>query len=338
MDSTLELESIYGEGSTFSFKLKQKVSDKTPIGDFEKARATAAVDVKVFHEDFTAPDASILVVDDVDLNLKVFKGLLKRSGMKITTADSGKKAIELVRNNRYDVIFMDHQMPEMDGIETLEKLLKDPDALIDDIPVIALTANAIAGARDMYLQKGFSDYLTKPVDGWALLGILHKWLPQEKIQEISEAKEPVDDQDDDDDDVFEFLPVEADADMDTENNKKECLDRLKALGLDTDAALVYAGNSEDFYFELLNDFVNDFDDRSAALNNLLSAQNWKDYEVRVHALKSISKTIGAVALSEEAKTLESAAKDDDMFLLESGHPGLIKHYASLCSAISQALE
>lgn len=335
MDSTLKLESIYGEGSTFSFKLKQNVADKTPIGDFEKAREHAAVDVEVFHEDFTAPDASILVVDDVDLNLKVFKGLLKRSQMKITTAGSGMKAIELIRNNRYDVIFMDHQMPEMDGIETLEKLLKDPDALIDDVPVIALTANAIAGAREMYLQKGFSDYLTKPVDGWALLGILHKWLPDEKIQEISGANDPAADHDDDDDDIFEFLPV--DADTDSGNNGNERLERLKALCLDTDAALVYAGHSEDFYFELLDDFVKDCDKRSAELNGLFDAQNWGEYEVRVHALKSISKTIGASALSEEAKTLEYAAKDGDVFLLESEHPGLIKHYAALCSAISKAL-
>ena len=255
--------------------------------------------------------------------------------MKITTAVRGMKAIELIRNNRYDVIFMDHQMPEMDGIETLERLLKDPDALIDDVPVIALTANAIAGAREMYLQKGFSDYLTKPVDGWALLGILHKWLPDEKIQEISGANDPAADHDDDDDDIFEFLPV--DADTDSGNNGNERLERLKALCLDTDTALVYAGHSEDFYFELLDDFVKDCDKRSAELNGLFDAQNWGEYEVRVHALKSISKTIGASALSEEAKTLEYAAKDRDVFLLESEHPGLIKHYAALCSAISKAL-
>ncbi|MBO4748854.1 MAG: response regulator, partial [Lachnospiraceae bacterium] len=180
MGSKMEMESTYGVGSNFHFVLEQGVADGTPVGDFEAARLAEDTEMPVFHEDFTARDAHVLVVDDVEMNLKVFKGLLKKSGLQIDTALSGRDAIAMIHQNKYDCIFMDHQMPEMDGIETLAKLREDPEALMEGVPVIALTANAIAGARETYLSQGFSDYLSKPIDGFALSAMLHKWLPKEK--------------------------------------------------------------------------------------------------------------------------------------------------------------
>ena len=327
MGSRLEVDSIYGSGSTFHFLLKQKVADRTPIGDFEKARISDAIEVEVFREDFTAPDAKVLVVDDVELNLKVFKGLLKKSKMDIVTAGSGAEAIKLIRDNRYDVIFMDHQMPEMDGIETLEALKDDKEAKIDGVPVIALTANAIAGARDMYMQKGFSDYLTKPIDGWELLKMLHKWLPAEKIKKVQEE--------DDDDDVLEFLPVGESAAASADDNS--WLERIKALDIDTNAGLLYAGSSEDFYKEILGDFVKDFAEKSGGINECFDNKDWKNYGILVHALKSSAKMIGAMDLSEEARKLEFAAKDGDVLLIEADHSGLMSRYAKLCAAVSKAL-
>ena len=342
MGSRLEVDSIYGTGSTFYFQLKQKVADRTPIGDFEKARISDAIEVEVFREDFTAPEAKVLVVDDVELNLKVFKGLLKKSKMDIVTAASGAEAIRLIRDNRYDVIFMDHQMPEMDGIETLEELHKDKDAQIDGVPVIALTANAIAGARDMYMQKGFSDYLSKPIDGWELLKMLHKWLPQEKIKPIEKEEAAgavkaagVTKAEEEDDDVMEFLPVGETAAASAAGN--DWIDRIKALDIDTKAGLLYAGSSEEFYKEILGDFAKDFAEKSGELNECFDNKDWENYGILVHALKSTAKMIGAMDLSEEAKKLELAAKDGDVLLIEAGHSGLMSRYAKLCASVSKAL-
>jgi CheY-like chemotaxis protein len=183
MGSKLEVNSTYGEGSVFFFFLKQKIIDFELVGDFKKAMTDIHSSINVFREEFTAPDARILVVDDVDMNLKVFRGLLKKSLIQIDTASSGFEAIDMIRTNTYDCIFMDHQMPDMDGIETFQKLREDPDIDIDNTPVIALTANAISGARETYLKAGFSDYLAKPINGWDLSALLQKHLPAIKIQE-----------------------------------------------------------------------------------------------------------------------------------------------------------
>ena len=340
MGSELEVDSIYGTGSTFHFLLKQGVADRTPIGDFEKARINDAIEVEVFREDFTAPDAKILVVDDVELNLKVFKGLLKKSRMDIETADSGAEAIKMIRKNRYDVIFMDHQMPEMDGIETLEALKEDKGATIAGVPVIALTANAIAGARDMYMQKGFSDYLSKPIEGWELLKLLHKWLPADKIKAMEnsgsgKAAEVVKAAEDNKYEVLEFSPAgETAANNDDTGRWKE---RIKALGIDFNAGLLYAGNSEDFYEEILGDFAKDFAVKSGEINECFDNDDWEDYGVHVHALKSTAKMIGAMELSEEARKLEFAAKDGDTDLIRKDHAALMDHYAKLCAAVNKAL-
>ena len=341
MGSKLEVESELGQGSLFYFYLTQKIADPTPIGDFEKARLDVKNNVEVFHEDFTAPDARILVVDDVDLNLKVFKGLLKRSKMQIETALSGARAIEMIRINRYDCIFMDHQMPEMDGLETLAKLQTDAPERIDGIPIIALTANAIAGAREMYLNEGFSDYLTKPIDGWALMGMLHKWLPKDKIHEAPKASGSMD--------VMEFLPPDNSSQLqithawqkdDTESHKTTVqntpvskLEALKNMGIDVKAGLTYAMQDEDFYLELVGDFVSDKDQTSRTLQNAFDERDWKNYEVKVHALKSSAKTIGAMELSEQARVLEFAAGDLDEAVLSEKHGPLIKEYGELVKKI-----
>lgn len=183
MGSHLNVESVYGKGSDFYFNVKQSVVNWEPIGDFNLA-------YKKFQESsiqinqnglFTAPNAQILVVDDTPLNLTVIKGLLKRTKINVETAASGKETLELVVQKKYDVIFIDHRMPIMDGIETLEamKTLKENKNL--KTPCIALTANAVKGAREMYLEAGFTDYLTKPIDSKKLEKMLIEYLPKEKV-------------------------------------------------------------------------------------------------------------------------------------------------------------
>ena len=178
MDSELEIESEYGKGSVFSFEIVQKVVDRTPIGDYKEKTHDSVPEDKQ-SKDFTAPDAKILVVDDNRLNLKVMKGLLKRNEVQTEEAMSGKECLALVQQNAYDLIFLDHMMPEMDGIETLH-IMKEK-KLCENIPVIMLTANAIVGDREQYLAKGFDDFMSKPVMPQTLNEVLLKYLPKEKI-------------------------------------------------------------------------------------------------------------------------------------------------------------
>ncbi len=188
MGSRLDVKSVYGEGSTFSFAVEQPVVKWEGVGRLTCSLEQGGGDRKAYRELFHAPDARILVVDDTPVNLSVVRGLLKKTRVAVDTAESGREAIEKAAKQRYDVIFVDHMMPVMDGIETLGELKKLPDA--DKTVYIALTANAISGARERYLAAGFSDYLSKPVDGRKLEKMLKAYLPKEKVCEPEKTAAP----------------------------------------------------------------------------------------------------------------------------------------------------
>ncbi len=364
MDSNLEVTSTYGKGSVFFFFLNQAVVSPIPIGDFNLASMNIHEEVKVFRENFTAPDARILVVDDVEMNLKVFKGLLNKSMMKIDTAISGADAIECIKANPYDIIFMDHQMPHMDGIETLERLKNENIIDINKTPVIALTANAISGAREMYLEKGFSDYLTKPLNGWNLSDLLRKWLPNEKIIETansseqqlnSESNSKIEAESEANlEEPMEFSPekpssfsMEGPIEFSSEEpmefspqssaKSNDNLTKLREAGLDVDEGLTYAMGEIDFYLEIVTDYVNEYPELSASLVRSFSEKNWKDYSIYAHSLKTLSKTIGLKGLSKEALTLELAGKNEEADMIESNHETLLTHYTATVDAIKSAM-
>ncbi|MBQ8138740.1 MAG: response regulator [Lachnospiraceae bacterium] len=180
MGTRLNVKSVYGKGSTFEFVIRQEVVDWTQVGDMGSVVSVSRTK-RVDTEQFTAPLAKILVVDDIKMNLNVIVGLLKRTKIQVDTALSGAEAIDMARKKEYDILFIDHMMPEMDGIETLEKIKKDRFALCREKPMIALTANAISGAREFYLKKGFVGYLSKPVDTKLLEKIIIEFLPEELI-------------------------------------------------------------------------------------------------------------------------------------------------------------
>ena len=180
MDSKLQVESEYGKGSTFSFDLRQQVVDWEPK-QFQSERTQ-------YHVPFTAPEARILVVDDSEINLKVFVSLLNETGMQIETADSGETCLSLFRRNHYDMIFLDHMMPGKDGIETLKEMKECQDTPNRGTPVICLTANAVSGMREMYLDAGFDEYLTKPIDTGSLEQLLLKYLPSNLVTEVTEKR------------------------------------------------------------------------------------------------------------------------------------------------------
>ncbi len=182
MGTQLNVKSVYGEGSDFSFAVTQRVIKWEAIGNFAETYRRTAGKAGVYHEKLKAPDALILITDDTPMNLTVAKGLLKRTEIRVDTAVSGEETLEKIKETHYDAIFIDHRMPKMDGIETLHAMEGLPGSLNRDTPCIALTANAVSGAREMYLEAGFADYLSKPIDGEKLETMLIRYLPAEKVQ------------------------------------------------------------------------------------------------------------------------------------------------------------
>ena len=175
MGSELKVESVYGLGSSFSFVISQEIADETPIGDYEE-RVRETYRKRNMDERPQMSGAKVLLVDDYEMNLKVGRNLLNIYGIKPDLVNSGKDAIEAIKKKKYDIVFLDHMMPQMDGIETLKHLKKN-DLIGEGTVMIALTANAVVGARETYLEAGFDDYLSKPIEIEALGDMLLKHLP-----------------------------------------------------------------------------------------------------------------------------------------------------------------
>ncbi|WP_022760014.1 ATP-binding protein [Butyrivibrio sp. AD3002] len=194
MNSELYVKSEYGKGSTFSFVVEQQIRSFEPIGDFKVAYDKIIEDDSNYRELFTAPDADILVVDDNEINLVVTRNLLKDTMINIETASSGKEALLMTAKKKYDLMLIDHRMPEMDGMEMLWRLKSDEKNINRDTPSIALTANAFSGARDVYRKSGFQDYLSKPIIGDALEKMLINYLPEDKVykndNDLKKKKKP----------------------------------------------------------------------------------------------------------------------------------------------------
>ena len=317
MGGEVIVESTYGRGSCFTARIPQKIVDATPMGDFSRRYQQYLSSSDDDTLSFSAPEAKILVVDDVEMNLKVVKGLLKETQIQIDTAVSGRQCLERVKTTRYDVIFLDHMMPEMDGIETLQnmKLLKDN--LNREVPVIMLTANAIVGAKEEYIQAGFTDYLTKPIQETELLAMLLKYLPEEHM-EVPGTEEP-------------GMAVDT---RKSEMSRMQQLEKLE--GIDIRTGLLYCMNDEDFYVEMLGEYLES--DLMLELEQVFSDEDWGNYRTLVHALKSTSLTIGAVHLSGQAKELETAAKNGDADYIRSHHKAVLEEYSELIGGIREILD
>lgn len=302
MDSELGLQSVYNIGSDFYFDLCQRIIDAGEIGEFEKISLNNS-HTETYRESFRAPDAQILVVDDNDINLLVFKGLLKNSEMNIVAVHSGQEALEKIRENSFHMVFMDHLMPDMDGIETLHKIQEDNQLKAHAGVVVVLTANAISGAKEMYLEAGFDDYLKKPIIGKEL-----------------------------EDTICRYLPVELVFAANAETSASPDVSEI----LDTKVGLAYCDGNEEFYHEILKAFLQSgFTD---LLNEKLSDEDWKGYETSIHGLKSGAKTIGAMQLSELAKELELALKErQDTALVVSKHPLVLVEINKLETLINTIL-
>lgn len=321
MGSKLEVTSTYGKGSKFRFELTQKIVDATPIGNYELGSRTET-EKKKEEKYIHAPEAVVLIVDDNEMNLKVAAGLFKRSGMRTDTAGSGRECINMVKKQQYDMIFLDHMMPDMDGVETL-KVMKKEDILPHNTIVVALTANAIVGAREEYLALGFDDYLTKPIEIDELETLFLKYLPKDKItyKDTGKPQQKAEEITENVSDAFtqaELLAM-----------------HMMVPELDIITGIIYCAESKMFYMEMLKEYLKD--SKVEVLERCWQEEDMENYRIGMHTLKSTSLNIGAVRLSEEVKQLEMAAREHDIAYIKEHHEKTLKEYKKLLSQLEEFL-
>ena len=301
MGSRIQVESEYGKGSVFSFDLEQRIINPAPIGDFHENIRKMARDYR-YRAAFVAPEAKVLVVDDNEINRKVFTGLLKQTRVQVTEAASGRDCLDLVRKQHFDLIFLDHMMPEMDGIETMRHMKEMPENenLNRDTPVIILTANAITGVREEYLKMGFDEYLSKPIEPEKLENMIRDMLPKNLLQEAA--------------------PLEGSKKVSGETKAAdpvpaptgEPLPQIE--GVDWSYAGLHLPD-EEMIRSAAADFRRRLETEAQLVEDLASKvdseEGLKNYRIEVHALKSSAAMLGIMQLSALSALSERAAIDGD---------------------------
>ncbi len=316
MNSELHIESEYEKGSEFSFSIEQKVLNKEPLGDFHK-RYLQAEDSDVYKSTFTAPNAKILIVDDVEMNRVVFKSLLKQTRIQIYEAGSGQECLDMLSKESFHMVFLDHMMPEMDGIETKHRISEQK--LCEGVPIIMLTANAILSDRELYMKEGFDDFLSKPILVNKLEEIIRKHLPADVIGKASETVQ--------EEQTTETEPAKS---IPGELPQLDEFDFTYALSLLQDEEVLY---------KLLLDFQASLaptKEKLAALYQDITQEGMLvAYRTQVHSLKSTAANVGAMLLSKTARLLEVAAIDGNVDKIHALHPVLLeeidKHEKRLAS-------
>ncbi len=297
MGGKLSVQSEYGKGSIFSFAIPQKVIDDKPLGDFKKQYDRSVSSSIAYREKFIAPLGKILVVDDNAMNLAVAQDLLRKTKLQIDVASSGEECLEMLKRKEYHLICMDHMMPGMDGVEALHAIRGLEGNPSRDIPVIALTANAVVGAKQFYLDAGFEDYLTKPIEPEKLEDMLIKHLPKELVYMTTDS----DSQTDDDDGALD-------------------IESLTDMGINASNGLKYMGGSRALYKKILQDFREVLVEKEEQLKKMLDKEDVSGYAIIVHALKGNARNIGADDLAEEAFELEKKSKAGSLEEVEVQSP------------------
>ncbi|HAL01948.1 MAG TPA: hybrid sensor histidine kinase/response regulator [Lachnospiraceae bacterium] len=309
MNTKLKVRSEYGKGSEFEFEILQEVLSVEPIGDFEDILAKGQSTTESIRESFAAKDAKILVVDDTSVNLTVVEGLLKHTGLQIDTADSGEAAIMKVEENFYDIIFMDHMMPGMDGIEAMQHIRNMTDNPNANTVIIVLTANVVENSEDQYKSLGFDAYLTKPIDSDRLETAIMNFLPEDKYMKVTVE-------------VAKKVAGTADEKVVIKDEK------LKTLrGINLAKAIEYSGGEEVLY-DVIKIFYASINEKADLIEKYYNEGNIKEYTVLVHALKSSARLIGAETLSTDAAYLESCGNKNDVEEIEANTPALLSLYRS----------
>lgn len=306
MNGEIGVESVFGEGSDFWVKIPQKVIDPTPCGPY---REDVKEENDQFYHGFTAPEAVVLVVDDQPLNLKVCQGLLQPYEMEVYTARSGPEALKKMTQVWPDLVLMDHMMPGMDGVEVTQRIRemgrKDPYFAV--VPIIALTANAMKGMREYFLENGFSDFVSKPIELKNLDEALRAWVPEDKQRA---PVRPV---------VLETGPV------------PEAL--ISIPGVDTQRGMSYCG-TEQVYRKTLLMFRDQIPGKLRRIDQTFREGIWEDYAIEVHSLKSAARWIGAMELGDRAERLELAARAGETGQIQEENTILLQQYQALGEALA----
>ena len=314
------------------------------IGDRGFAEAQAAG-----RKPFTCVGVRALAVDDEEMNLVVAKGVLGSYGIDVETCLSGREAIERCRGESYDIIFLDHMMPGLDGVGTLKRIREIDNGIYQDLPAIALTANTVSGAREMFRSEGFTEFVPKPIERTVLERVLRKVLPKSCIRyderstatataaalepapaplevpepEVPEPEVP----------AAETGPAAEPAAPEAAS-PADGFQHLARLGVNVELGLGYCAGDGNFYREMLRMFAAQAQEKHDEIASLYESADWEGYTVKVHALKSTSLTIGAEALSAQAKELELAGKRGDIDLIHARHAALMRAYEELCAQIA----
>lgn len=302
---------------------------------------------------FTCPGVRVLAVDDEEMNLLVAKGVLGSYGMQVDTCSNGKAAVERCTQTAYDIVFLDHMMPGFDGVETLRRIREICNGIYKDLPVVALTANTLSGAREMFRHEGFSEFIPKPIERIVLERVLRRVLPEDRIRydaepAVSEGmrREAVSGvkersmKNGSDPEVLsrEETPGEkAPGEEAAEEENTLAYGSLVRAGINVGVGLDYCGGEEGFYREMLQMFYEQAQEKRTEIISFYERTDWVNYAIKVHALKSTSLTIGAEDLSGRAKELEKAAKEGNEDYIQENHPLLLQTYGQVCECIEKYL-
>ncbi len=320
MDGSITVESEYGKGSSFTVVVRQQISDPSPIA---KAAANAAAPEEERLAVY-APNAHVLVVDDNKVNLNVTARLLTTYGINADLADSGEKAVKMINSAYYDLVFMDHMMPDLDGVDTTKIIRSQGDAYSSGLPIIALTANAISGAREMFLEAGFNDFISKPIQLPLLEKALEKWLPEQMVQRVERNNRDIP--------AAPYLFGEQSDGTDTE------AEEIIIPNVDVTSGLELCGGNPDAYLAVLKTFMETADESISKIENYAQNRNYKNYTTEVHGLKSSALAIGARGLSEMARRLEEAGRKENYKQISEETPALIARFSEIAGNIKPLVE
>lgn len=323
MGGDITVSSVYGEGSTFTATVGQEIVNEEQIGDYRKKYKEKLHHEVRYHESFHAEDARILVVDDNEVNLKIVVGLAKNTKLQIDTALSAAEGLKLIRQHSYQLLLIDHMMPEMDGIEMLQHVKTMDGGIYKDIPAVAITANALSGAKQTYLDAGFCGYLSKPIDPERFEQIIKDNLPQEYVTECGDGNG---------DTATEGQETDG-----TSDPKQE--EEWSIPGIDIAKALSYIGGSRELYISLLQTYLDGSEERIRKLEECKNKEDIFNYDITIHGLKGISASIGADSMAIAAAGLEEACKDPQtaMTYIQMNHDQVVSRYRELLEQIKKWL-
>ena len=340
----MTINSRYGEGSSFLVEIPQLVLNTEPMGDFAIHYKNASRKNKEIADVFLAPEARILIVDDVELNLKMFRGFLKNSQVKIDEALSGHQCLQLVESRRYDLIFLDHMMPVMDGVDVFRKMKMMDKFPNKDTPVIALVSEEESFTKDSFLAEGFADYLIKPLKERDLRRTLKWYLPKQLVLTPEDLNEP----------VMPLANSTSSASKATNNNidsvfdddeielrsitAPTLIDRFKPFEdiLDVKAGLNYCADDEEIYVEMLQEYIGSPLCRN--VDNCYRNSDWDNYRFYMHVLYDSSVAIGATSMAEKFLNLENASRESRLKVVHENHDLAMALHAELIANIQKGLE